>query len=65
VVREYDLRILLDERAVLLEGRPRAWDVERMAPLGVVVEGWAPDRAEYEWRRAVKRAELGAPQVKP
>jgi hypothetical protein len=56
LVREYDLRILLDERAVLLEGRPAAWDVERLQPLGVPVEGWIPGRAYIEWSYAVGRA---------
>lgn len=44
-VRTYDLRILLDERDHVLTGRPRPWAVEEqgLTPLGVVIEGWAPE----------------------
>lgn len=55
-VRAADLRILLDERDVLLLGRPGRWDVEDMGPLGVTVEGWSPPVAESEWWRELTEA---------
>jgi hypothetical protein len=49
LVRHADLRILLDEREVLLAGRPRPWDIEGLAPLGVTITGWLPDEARQRW----------------
>lgn len=51
-VKQADLRILLDERAALLtEPPPRPWfsDELGLSPLGVHIEGWAPDVAAVAW----------------
>jgi hypothetical protein len=56
LVRQADLRILLDEREALLLGRPRPWAVESMGPLGVKVEGWSPDAAFETWCRELSCA---------
>lgn len=47
-VKDADNRILLDERAALLGPQPRPWhqDLERLEPLGVIVEGWSSWTAE-------------------
>jgi hypothetical protein len=49
-VKAADTRILRDERAVLLGEPPQPWlAIENVQPLGVEVEGWAPDRARGEY----------------
>jgi hypothetical protein len=50
LVREADLRILLDERrALLTEPPPRPWPIELLieplTPLGVDIHGWSPDES--------------------
>jgi hypothetical protein len=56
VVRDADLSILLDERAVLLDPGPLPWDVEEThRPLGVHLRGWEPEIAEREWLRTFNR----------
>lgn len=59
-VHDADSRILLDERASMLGPLPKPWgtDLEAMQPLGVAVEGWSPDDAE--WRYLDRLTELGA-----
>jgi len=50
-VREYDRRIVLDERAALMREPERPWSaLEGKAPLGLTIHGWFPDRAEWEYR---------------
>lgn len=55
VVKQADLRILLDERAaVLTEPPPRPWPVEAelgLAPLGVAIQCWPRRKARYEFGR--------------
>lgn len=46
IVKEADSRILLDERAELMRATRFPWAVEDLQPLGVKVNGWAPDIAE-------------------
>ena len=49
-VYDADLRILLDERAALLEFGTREWDIDRThSPLGVTIEGWLPTEAAARW----------------
>lgn len=48
-VHEADNRILLDERAALFNGRPAAWGVEDLEPLGVRIGKWSPGTAEREY----------------
>ncbi len=50
-VRDADLRILRDERDVLMRSHPpRPWAaIEGLPPLGVRVEGWAPHVAEQRY----------------
>lgn len=51
-VREYDRRILLNERAALLtEPPPLRWLVDGLQPLDIADHkwGWDPDRAERMW----------------
>lgn len=53
IVKEYDLRILLDERDALLGPAPEPWYPERvgLAPLGVTIHGWTPEAAQAAWWR--------------
>lgn len=57
-VRLADLRILLDEREVLLLGRPRPWLIDELGhePLGVTIEGWTPSVAHSTWARELIEA---------
>ena len=49
-VKEYDRRIVLDERAALLREPERPWSaLEGKAPLGLTIYGWPPHIAEYEY----------------
>lgn len=49
-VKQADLRILHDERAVLMSAPPRSWgSLEAVPPLGITVEGWPPERAEIAY----------------
>jgi hypothetical protein len=49
-VKDIDKRILLDEQMVLLPNTPKEWqqtiDIE---PLGIEIEPWTPEKAEYEF----------------
>ena len=52
LVREYDRRILLNERAALLtEPPPLRWLVDGLRPLNIDTHewGWEPERAEKMW----------------
>lgn len=55
LVRDADLRILLDERRALLsEPPPRPWPLEQdigLRPLGVAVRCWPAWRASEEWQK--------------
>lgn len=66
-VRTYDLRILLDERRVLLtEPPPRPWPVESelgLSPLDVVLECWTPSIAGHLFRERL--FELGVDTGSP
>lgn len=46
-VKDADLRICNDERAVLLDNR--AWVIDALPPLGVQLQCWAPIEAQQEW----------------
>lgn len=49
-VRATDLRILVDERAVLFDAPPQPWtSIEGLQPLSVSLQGWSPERARWEW----------------
>ena len=48
-VRTYDLRILLDERPVLLAPGSRPWAMEGLGALGVQLHCWAPEKARTAW----------------
>ena len=50
LVREADVRILLDERAALLTTPPPIpWAVEHLQPLGVEIQAWGPREARVQW----------------
>jgi 5'-deoxynucleotidase YfbR-like HD superfamily hydrolase len=49
VVKMFDTRILLDERAALMSATREAWGVDSYEPLGVEIEGWHPARAGAEY----------------
>lgn len=53
-VKWVDRTILLDERDALMGPSPRSWDVPG-EPLGVAVQGWAPDVARTEWLSRFER----------
>lgn len=57
-VKDADNRILLDERAALFSGKPAAWAVDHLQPLGVPISGLDP--AEAERRYLDRLVELGA-----
>lgn len=46
-VKEADLRICNDERAVLMY--EREWSIDHLAPLGVDIQHWFPIEAEENW----------------
>jgi hypothetical protein len=49
LVKEYDTRIILDEKSFVLPGVER-WAMEDVfEPLGVKIQGWTPHQAEMEW----------------
>lgn len=48
-VKEADLRILQDERAVLLESEPMSWDLDGIKPLGVTFNFWSPNVAQTKY----------------
>lgn len=66
-VREFDLAILHDERAVLHRPGDRLWDprVESMKPLGVPIQGWMPPYAELNWISLVRYWASGASLPRP
>lgn len=55
-IQEADKRILLDERAALLQPGPR-WPIEDdgLTPLGVDLHLWGPDQAGRLWLRELQR----------
>lgn len=56
-VKEADTRILLDERNVLLNPCDRRWYPEEqgMGPLGVTLQMWRPELAEFRFSTALAR----------
>lgn len=46
IVKEADNRILLTERAALMDPPPRAWEQERLEPLPVRIQYYSPAEAE-------------------
>jgi hypothetical protein len=49
-VKRADLRILHDERDVLMVDPPQSWgSLDGLTPLGVDVMGWAPEYAERQY----------------
>lgn len=48
LIRSLDLRIRQDERAALLGEPPAEWDLTWL-PLGINIDSWSPERAEYEF----------------
>jgi len=53
LVREADLRIVLDERAALLGGPPRDWGID-VEPLGVHVSYFSMIDAEQQWLKRLR-----------
>lgn len=53
-IREADLRILLDERAALMDRADEDWDVDGLAPLDVPIKGWNPTRARRVWQARLR-----------
>jgi hypothetical protein len=49
LVREYDTRILLDERAALMARPPAPWAMEDLEPLGVEIRCWSPAVAKAQF----------------
>lgn len=59
-VKEADLRILQDERAVLMSRSHQPWaSLEGVAPLGVRVEGWSPAQAKARYLRRLSELTAG------
>ncbi len=54
IIKELDTRILVDERAQVMNPSNNEWGTDGIARLGVVVEGWAPYRAKVEFLKAVR-----------
>lgn len=56
-VKAADSRILLDERAVMLDTPPLAWapELEQLEPLGVTVTGWTPTIAKAAYLARLER----------
>lgn len=52
-VHEADNRILHDEQAQLMKVPPMSWNIKG-SPLGVKIEGWAPDRARLEFLQTAR-----------
>ena len=48
VVKEYDNRILLDERDQIMSRPPADWNIPGQ-PLGIQIEGWEPQQAYEEF----------------
>jgi hypothetical protein len=57
-VHDADMRILLDEREVLLEGRPRPWVVDGQEPLGVTIGCLSPEVARIGWLHELERIQI-------
>ncbi len=53
-VKEADGRIVADERAALLAPCPPGLTWTTREPLGVTIECWTPERAEYEYLSALR-----------
>lgn len=49
LIKDADLRICNDERAVLLLDRPWSAYIDALQPLGVEIQAWSPDQAKSEW----------------
>ena len=47
IVKEYDTRILMDERAQVLRRSTNLWQDNDLEPLGVRIPGLPPSKAEY------------------
>lgn len=61
-VKTADLRILLDERAVLLDPNPTPWPIETelgLTPIGAAVHGWGPQEAADRWLHELEELREG------
>lgn len=55
LTKEYDTRILLDEKYALLTSDGPAWELEKTnKPLGIVIQKWSPGLAEARFRELFK-----------
>ena len=50
-LKEYDARILCDEREQVMNKTDHEWPSDHLQPLGIQVACWHPSRAKYEWMR--------------
>ena len=53
LVKEYDMRILHDEKRALLSNKGKSWNIEQYEPLGVQIQGWKASRARREFMEMV------------
>lgn len=49
LVRTWDRQIIADEQAALFPEMPRPWKHPVEGPLGVEIQCWSPDQADYEY----------------
>ena len=55
LTKEYDTRILLDEKYALLPSDGPAWEFEKtQKPLGIVIQKWSPGMAEARFHELFK-----------
>ena len=48
-LKEYDARILVDERRQIMNPSGHEWPTDHLDPLGITVEFWEPPRAKREF----------------
>jgi uncharacterized protein len=53
IIREFDSRILVDERAQVMAPTPFSWSCDGLEPLAVTIEPMEPVQAERHWLSAL------------
>lgn len=66
IVKEFDSRIIRDERTQVMMASPNAWQTDALQPLGVVLHGYLPAVAEARFLQAyqtIAHEHLGTPAL--
>lgn len=59
IIKEWDARIVKDERQQVMGKTPHHWFIDDLEPLGIKCRCWSPWRARQEFRRELALLKVG------